>query len=320
MSSPRILVTPRSLTKSGHPALQRLQAAGYEIVFSTPGRQPDEEELLRLLPGCVGYLAGVERISPRVLENAAGLKAVSRNGTGVDNVDLAAAARLGIAVLKAEGANARGVAELTLGLMLALARHIPRSDQQMKAGAWQRWEGIELSGRCLGLVGYGQIGRLVGDMGLALGMRVVAYDPFARPEHARRERFSLAGSLEEVLGQADVLSLHCPTPPDRQPLLTRQRLALLKPGAYLINTARGELLDEAAVLEALNDGRLAGVAIDAYRQEPPGDEPLVRHERVIATPHIGGYSRESVDRAVDRAVDNLLSALGETQPSPKSEV
>ncbi len=309
MLTRRIFVTPRSLSRCGHPALDRLRAAGYEVAFCTPGQQPEEEELLRLLPGCHGYLAGVERISARVLETATGLKAISRNGTGVDNVDLAAAARLGIAVLRADGANARGVAELTIGLMLALTRHIPRCDQHMKAGRWERWEGIELAGRCLGLVGYGRIGRLVAELSLGLGMRVVAYDPLARPEPSRQERFCLVPVLEEVLGQADVLSLHCPPPADGQPLLTRERLALLKPGTYLINMARGELLDDAAVLAALEQGRLAGAALDAYRREPPGDDPLVRHEQVIATPHIGAYSRESVARAVEVAVDNLLSAL-----------
>jgi phosphoglycerate dehydrogenase-like enzyme len=140
-------------------------------------------------------------------------------------------------------------------------------------------------------------------------MRVVAYDPVARPEAASHPRLFCAASLEEVLCQADVLSLHCPPPADRQPLLTRERLAMLKRGTYLINTARGELLDNAAVLCALEDGRLAGVALDAYRKEPPGDDPLVRHERVIATPHVGAYSRESVERAVEKAVDNLLLAL-----------
>jgi len=119
----------------------------------------------------------------------------------------------------------------------------------------------------------------------------------------------MASSLEELLRQADVLSLHCPPPADRRPLLTRERLALLRPGAYLINTARGELLDDEAVLEALVQGRLVGVAVDAYRKEPPDDDLLVRHDRVIATPHIGAYSRESVERAVEMAVDNLLTAL-----------
>ncbi len=307
----RVLVTPRSLSRAGHPALDRLSAAGFEIAFCTPGQQPEEDELLRLLPGCVGYLAGVEKIGARVRGNAVSLKAISRNGTGVDNIDLAAAARLGIAVLRAEGANARGVAELTLAMMLALARGVSLSDRCMKDGRWQRFEGIELSGRCLGLVGCGQIGRLVAEMSLALGMRVLAYDPFVRSEPMRHERFRLAASLDETLNQADVLSLHCPPLPDCRPLLTRERLAQLKPGAFVVNTSRGELLDDDAVIEALDTGRLAGVAIDAYREEPPGDAPLVRHGRVLATPHIGAYSKESVRRAVELAVDNLLLALRE---------
>jgi phosphoglycerate dehydrogenase-like enzyme len=299
------------LTRAGHPAIDRLARSGCEIVFSTPGQQPDEGELLRLLPGCAGYLAGVEKVTARVLERAAGLKVISRNGTGIDNIDLDAAARLGIAVLRADGANARGVAELTIALMLALARHIPLSDRGMKAGLWQRREGIELVNRCLGLVGCGKIGQLVADMAIALGMHVVAYDPCPQAGAKLREHFRYAASLEEALCEADVLSLHCPPPAGGQPLLTQRRIALMKQGGYLVNTARGELLDDDAVLEALDSGRLAGAAVDAYRQEPPGDSRLVRHERVIAVPHIGAYTRESISRAVEVAADNLLEILGE---------
>jgi phosphoglycerate dehydrogenase-like enzyme len=311
MPSQRILVTPRSLTRSGHPALARLAEAGYEVVYCTPGQQPEEEELLRLLPGCAGYLAGVEKISARVLESAPELRVISRNGTGVNNIDCGTAARLKIAVCRADGANARGVAELTIALMLALVRHIPLSDRRMKAGLWERREGIELGGRCLGVVGCGRIGQLVAEMAIALGMRVVAYDPCPRSGAGPHERFHMATSLQAVLREADVLSLHCPPPDDGRPLLTRERIALLKHGAYLINTARGELLDDDAVLEALDSGQLSGAAIDAYRQEPPGHHPLVRHENAIAVPHIGAFSTESIARAVEAAVDNLLQVLAE---------
>lgn len=309
----RILITPRSLTRSGHPALARLEAGGYEILCCTPGEQPSEAELLRLLPGCVGYLAGVEPVSARVLEEARGLKAISRNGTGINNIDLEAARRLKIAVLRADGANARGVAELTIALTLALVRHLPFSDRHLKTGQWQRCQGIEVAGRTLGLIGCGKIGQLVTEMAVALGMEVVAYDPFPNAALAATAHFRYV-ALEAVFDQADVLSLHCPPAADGTPIITQKRLAHMKRGAYLINTARGELLDDAAVLEALESGQLAGVAVDAFRKEPPGPDPLVQHEKVIAAPHIGAYTEESVTRAVEVAVDNLLNALHASSP------
>lgn len=307
MTSTRILVTPRSLTKGDNPALGPLSAAGYELVFCTPGVQPSEEELLRLLSGCVGYLAGVETISARALEAAAGLKVISRNGTGVDNVDRLAAARLGIRVLPAAGANARGVAELTIGLILALARSIPFSDAGLKAAKWSRREGVELEGRTLGLVGCGHVGRLVAPMARGLGMAVLGCDPAAAAVPC--DGFRYVG-LPELLAGSDVISLHCPAPSDGRPLIAGETIARMKRGAYLVNTARASLLDVLAVLAALESGQLSGVATDVFEHEPPGDDPLARHPRVIATPHIGGYTAESVARAATAAVENLLKALG----------
>ncbi len=155
----KILITPRSLTRNGHGALDKLEDAGYELVFSTPGAFPSEDELIEKLPGCVGYLAGVEQISAKVLDSATDLKVISRNGTGVDSVDVDAARRNHIEVLRAAGANARGVAELTFGHILAAVRSIPFSDAAMKAQRWERRKGIELAGRTLGLIGCGMIGQ-----------------------------------------------------------------------------------------------------------------------------------------------------------------
>lgn len=301
MNSSRILVTPRSVTQHGHSALQKLRDAGWEVVFCTPGRQPDEEELLRLLPGCVGYLAGVEKITARVLEVATGLRVISRNGTGVDNVDTAAARARGIVVCRAEGANARGVAELAIGLMLALARAIPASDRAIKAGRWDRQTGFELEGKTLGLIGCGRIGRLVAKMAAGLDLRVVAYDVAPATDMAM-------APLEELFSMADVISLHCPA--DEKPVVDAAALAQMKRGALLINTARAGLLDEAAVLAALESGQLGGLASDVLEGEPPANRRLAEHPRVIVTPHAGGFTRESVDRAISVAVDNLLETLG----------
>lgn len=310
----RILVTPRSLTSGspasgGEPALQALRDAGYEVALSAPGKLPQEAELVGLVPGCVGWLAGVEKITERVLGCASSLKVISRNGTGVDAIDLAACQRRGIRVLKAEGANARGVAELTLGLLFSLVRSIPSSDRCLKLGAWERRQGGELEGKTLGVVGTGRIGRLVSRFALALDMNVVAHDLKPDPTLSDQPGFRYA-ALEELLADSDIVTLHCPPLVDGASLLEAEAIAQMKPRSYLVNTARASLVDDEAVLNALNTGRLAGYAVDAYETEPPPPSPLHRHDRVIATPHIGAFTAESVSRATRVAVDNLLAALG----------
>jgi D-3-phosphoglycerate dehydrogenase len=249
MNMKKILVTPRSLTKAGHPAFEKFKKAGYEVIFCTPGKQPEEEELLRLLPGCVGYLAGVEKVSARVLESAGELKVISRNGSGIDNIDLKAAEKLGICICKTEGANAKGVAELTIGLMLALARWIPFHDGKMKGEVWERRKGVELENRTLGLVGCGQIGMEVAVRALGLGMRVIAYRRHPDPGFAPSKRFSWV-SFDELLGESDVISLHRPASPSGEPVMNPTAIGKMKKGAYLINTARASLVDERAVMEA----------------------------------------------------------------------
>jgi len=304
----RVLVTPRSITREGHPALAAIEAAGHEIVFSTPGCFPTEDELLDKLPGCCAYLAGVEPITAQVLEAATDLKVISRNGTGVDSIDLVAAERLGIKVCRAAGANARGVAELAFGLILGLIRSIPLSDRALKGETWERQKGLELDGRTLGLIGCGKIGQHVSRFALGFDMQVVAYDPCPCAELASMDNFAYV-TLDELLEQAHIISLHCPPLPDHQPLINPDMISKMRPGVYLINTARGSLFDDDAVLAGMDSGRISGVAVDAFVQEPPEDWRLARHSRVISTPHIGGFTAESIDRAVSVAVDNLLAAL-----------
>lgn len=304
----KILVTPRSLTAGGHPSLDRLASAGYQIVFSPSGKQPTEEDLVALLPGCVGYLAGVEPVTDRVLQAASDLQVISRNGTGVDNIDLDSAKRRGIAICRAEGANAEGVAELAVGLLLSLARAISISDRTIKGGAWQRQKGMELREKTLGVIGCGKIGRRVAEMAIGLGMHVIAHDVFVERPFAVSDQFRFA-SLDDVLASSDAISLHCPPLSNGERLISAKAIEKMRPGALLINTARYDLLDAEAVACALNDGRIAGLAIDVFDHEPPVNNPLVGHERVIATPHVGGFTTESVDRAVSVAVDNLLNHL-----------
>lgn len=305
----RILVTPRSITAAGeHPALEALQQASFEVVLCGDGKQPTEAQLIAALPGCVGYLAGVEPVTAAVLEAADALKVIARNGVGVDNVDLQAAAQRGIVVKPAIGANAQGVAELAIAAMFNLARAIPSSDRAIKTGGWKRTQGIELQGRTLGILGCGQIGRRLARMALGLDMRVLAYDVKPDDSFAPSPRFAYA-SLDEVIRQADVLSLHCPPPADGSVLLDAQRLDQTLRGVIIINTARHQLIDPEAALERLQSGHIFGMALDVFETEPPQMTALLSHERVICTPHVGGFTGESIDRAVQVAVQNLLEVL-----------
>jgi D-3-phosphoglycerate dehydrogenase / 2-oxoglutarate reductase len=302
----KIAVTPRSISRNGHPALKALEEAGYEVVYPAPGKQPTLDDLMQSLPDCVGYLAGVEPITAAVLAVCPQLKVISRNGVGVDNVDLAAAKAQGIAVEKAVGANSRGVAELTIALMLAGLRHVPWSDRQLKQNDWARREGLEVQGRTLGVIGCGQIGKYVVEMALGLGMKVRAYDLYPDPAFHPRGDFRYA-ELEQVVAESDVISLHCP--PGERPLIDAAAIVHMKDGAYLINTARAALIDEVAVLTALESKKLRGFATDVYQHEPPELTPLLRHDRVITTPHAGGLTEESIERATETAVHNLLKVL-----------
>jgi D-3-phosphoglycerate dehydrogenase / 2-oxoglutarate reductase len=312
----RILVTPRSLTETGldHvPELKLLRASGYQLVAGPAGRVPTEEELLDLVPGCVGWLAGVEQIGVRVLEAAKDLRVISRNGVGTDAIDLEAAEHAGVRVERAAGANAQGVAELTLALALTALRHVPWSAAALRAGGWRRWQGRELQDCIVGVVGLGAIGGRVAGLFDGLASRVVAYDPFAPAEQIARIR---RVDLDELLASSDVVSLHAPPPADGRPLLDAARMAVMGRGAVLVNTARSALVDDDAVLAALEDGRLSAYAVDAFDSEPPELTPLLQHERVLATPHIGGYTTGSVRRATTLAVENLLAVLGPTTMNP----
>lgn len=307
--SGRILVTPRSLTQGGDlaavPELAPLRERGFELVAGPAGRMPTGEELPALLDGVTGWLAGVESITADVLAGASGLRVISRNGTGADAIDLAAAEQHGIAVLTAPGANARGVAELALTLGLAALRDIVRGDRSVRSGGWHRSRGRELADLRVGVVGYGAIGRRVADLFTAVGAQVVVYDLFVTGDipHAR------AGTLAELAAAADLLTLHAPPPDDGAPLVDAAFLAGVVPGTILVNTARSALVDPEAVADALESGLLTAYAVDAFDAEPPTLDRLLRHEKTILTAHIGGFTDASVRRATEAAVTNLLAAL-----------
>jgi D-3-phosphoglycerate dehydrogenase len=257
---------------------------------------------------------GRTKVTQEVLASAAPrLRVVGRAGVGVDNIDLAAARQQGVIVVNAPGSTTTAVAELTLGLMLSLARRIPQAHASLQRGEWlkAKLHGTQLQGKLLGLIGVGRIGSAVAGLARAVGMRVLGYDPYLT-EPTLRERGVEPVELEVLLAQADFISLHVPLNDQTRGMIDARRLALARPQAFLINTARGGLVEEAALLQALKSGRLAGAALDVFGQEPPGESPLLQHPAVVATPHIGAQTAESQQQAaLDIAAEVLAALRGE---------
>lgn len=307
--SDRILVTPRSLSRGRHAGLKPLEDAGFELVLPAPGATPGESELIAAVPGAVGWLAGVEPVSEAVIAAADRLRVISRNGTGIDNLPVAALEARRIAVMRAEGTNARGVAELTLALALAGLRDIVPTHNGIAGGGWPRRIGREIQGAEVAVVGLGAIGAIFAGMALALGANVRGYDPLAPADRIVDPAFRRL-EFAETLAGADLMSLHAPMPADGRSLIGAPELALLATGAVVVNTARAGLVDEAAIVAALDSGQVGTYATDVFATEPPGASRLTAHPRAVLTSHIGAFTVESVDRTTARAVDNILDALG----------
>lgn len=257
---------------------------------------------------------GRTKVTAEVIRSAGPrLKVVGRAGVGVDNIDLESARARGLTVVNAPEAATVAVAELTLGLMLALARQIPTADAGLRRAEWRKAElhGSELSGKALGIIGVGRIGAAVASRAGAFGMRVLGHDPLLSDGELQR-RGTEPLSFDALLAESDYVCLHLPLTDETRGLIGRETLQRFKPGARLISAARGGIVDEAAVLEALEAGHLAGVALDVYAEEPPGELPLRRHPNVVLTPHIGAQTQEAQSKAaLDIAVEVLAALRGE---------
>lgn len=238
------------------------------------------------------------------------LRVIGRAGVGVDNIDLAVAGELGITVVNAPQAATLAVAELTVGLMLALARQLPRADLAMHHGKWEKAElrGSELNGKRLGIVGMGRIGAAVAERAAAFGMHVSGHDPLLEAQ-VIHQRNAEPAALDQLLAEADYLCMHLPLNESTRGMIGAAELAKMKAGARLISAARGGIVDESALLDALNRGQLAGAALDVFNNEPPGDSKLLRHPNLIATPHIGAQTEEAQTRAAIDIATEVLAAL-----------
>jgi D-3-phosphoglycerate dehydrogenase len=300
---PRILIAD-SLDPAG---LALLAGSGAEVV------ELREEERPRLAEIVAGFDALVVRSATKVtadlLRAAKGLKVVGRAGIGVDNVDVEAATELGILVVNAPTANLLSATEHTFALLLAVARRIPEADASTKAGGWNRkLTGVELQGKTLGIIGFGRIGQRVARRARGFEMTVVAHDPYLDPAAARRLEAELL-PLDELLRRSHAVTIHTPLTEQTRNLLDAERLALLPRGALVINCGRGGVIDEEALLAALEAGAVGGAGIDVFAEEPPSDRRLARHPRVVATPHLGAQTREAQERISTETAEMVLQAL-----------
>jgi phosphoglycerate dehydrogenase-like enzyme len=309
----KILITPKSFKNYKHKAYPLLEGMGYKIIENSFGRTLTENEITELAgDGVVGIIIGVDPLPGRVLEQLRDLKAVSKYGVGMDNMDLDRAAELGIKVKNAAGTNSVSVAELAIALIFTMARKIPHHAAEVKNGGWNRSIGFELTGKKLGLVGCGQIGREVAKRARGLEMEVTVYDPYFRDDGFLAEyRVKMADSLDDLLAGSDIVSLHLPAAPETKKMINGRTLGLMKPNAILINTSRGELVDEDALYEALTTGRIAGAAQDVFSSEPPEEgEKLLKLGNFVLTPHLGAYTGEAIEKMALVSTKNLLEMLG----------
>lgn len=305
----KILVTPTSFKKpQNDKAREKLESYADEIIYNPYGRPLESEEICELIKDCDGYIAGLDYIDKNVIAAASKLRVISRYGAGVDRVDLEMAKEKNIVVTNTPGTNAVAVCELAFGLMLSLARAIPRLNKAVENGEWPRNNGVEIKGKTLSILGLGAIGKNLAISALAFGMEVNAYDPYIDESFAKEHGIKVC-SFEETIASADFISLHMPLNEKTKHFIDEEAIGLMKEGVYIINTARGGLIDEDAAYKALLSGKMAGLALDAYEREPVSDSPLVKMDNVISTPHTGAHTNEAISGMGTMAVDNLIAVL-----------
>jgi D-3-phosphoglycerate dehydrogenase len=312
----KIIVTGAALAP---PAMELAASRGARILTLKPYTPPAEIAALAAAERADAIIVRAAHVTDEVIGATPTLKVIVKHGIGVDTIDLASATRHGIPVLITHGANAQSVAEHAFGLMFAVTRRSAWLDQRMRAGHWDKATsfGSELLGKTLGIVGLGSIGSALIELVRPLRMPVFGYDPFFR---GALEGVEILDDIDELLRRSDVVSLHAPLTAENRNLIDARRLALMKPGAVLINTARGGLVDHAALAAALSGGSLSGAGIDCFPTEPPAENPLAGLPNVVMTPHVGANTREAAERVGIRAVEQALDVIAGKRFDPRANV
>lgn len=303
-----ILITTSSFGQSNPNLLYKLECLGFKVITNPLGRTLTENEVEDMIERCnpVGMIAGVEPITAKVLKKAYQLKIISRCGIGIDNIDLEASKRVGIKIFNTPEAAVQAVAELTVALLLNLIRRVSESDRNIRSGKWNKLMGRLLSDLTIGIIGCGRVGSKVACYLRTFGCDVLGYD-VALKEHREIKMVSKVQLLES----ADVITFHVPATPETINMLDDTFVRLVKKGVYIINTARGEILNEDSLVRGIESEKIAGAAIDTYKKEPY-QGPLIKYENVLLTAHMGSYAREARLKMECQALDNLLSSLGES--------
>ena len=310
----RVLVTATSYALHDQNLRTKLEAEVGDVVYNTTGKPLSSSSLRKLIPGVDGYIAGLDTVDRAVIELADRLKVIARYGVGIDNVDLKAAKENGIIVTNTPGANSDSVAELTIGLILSLARSIPMANRLTKAGEWPRLRGISLNGKVVGLIGFGSIGKRVARRLNGFECTILAYDTKPDLEYAESIGVNIR-TLDDIIRESEFLSLHLPLLPETRELVNADFLSKMKPGAFLINTSRGEIVDETALAKALESGHLRGAALDVFTNQPPEkDNPLLALPQVIATPHMGSHTDGAANAMGWIALQDCLAVLRGQEP------
>ncbi len=311
--APRVLVTSRTYQMNQR-AIDALHATGYDITMMKPEEAAQTEKLIAAVPGHDAMLAGAEPITPAVLRAADRLKIVSRTGIGTENVDLPTATEKRIVVTFTPGANHDAVADFVMTLALELARRAWWGYEIMRAGKWGPYQGIELPGKTMGIVGFGRIGKEVARRAHGFRMEILTNDVVQDRDFAAQVGASFV-SLEELLCRSDFVSLNCFQSPETMGMINSRTIALMKPTAFLINTARGGLINEPDLLQALQEKRISGAALDVFGTEPAWETPFAKLDNCIVTPHQAGYTYEALERMGLMAIDNMVAVLEGRRPA-----
>jgi D-3-phosphoglycerate dehydrogenase len=306
----RVLVTPRSFGKTDPSLWGKLTAAGFEVIRNTTGSIMNESTISEQLAGCDGVIIGVDPLTEAVLKQASKLRAISKYGVGVDNIDMDYCQQQGIKVSRTVGANANAVADFAMALMMAVARQVVPIDRKCRQADWGKITTIDLYGKTIGILGLGAIGRGVAARAQGFNMNVLAYDVFWDDEYAKKHQIKKA-TQEEIYQQADFISLHLPLLPETRNMIGAEQLAQMKKTAVLVNTARGGLIDEDALLKALKAQQIYGAGIDAFSVEPPENPDWFTLDNIVLGSHAAASTVGATEQMGQMAVDNLIRDLAD---------
>ena len=303
----KILISPSSFGQCGSEPINILKQQGFEIIQNPFGRKLTEDEVIELAQGCVGIVAGVEPLTKKVMDALSNLKCISRVGVGMDSVDLEYAKKKGISVINTPDGPTRSVAEMTVALIFSLLRKIPQADANIKKGIWKKETGNLLFGKTVGIVGLGRIGRMVAETFSKLGNNLIGFDLYTDMAWAKKNNVAIVG-LNELMLNSDIISLHVPPNKDKTSIIGKEQLSLMQKSTFLINAARGGVVDETILFELLKENKIAGAAIDVFSVEPYMG-PFTTLDNVVLTPHLGSYAAEGKLQMEIDAVNNLINAL-----------